>query len=130
MLAQSSQAPDRRTAPRYELMAQVRVKRGNADYVLSVLNISRSGALLDSSGIDRPRWVKVGSKVRATLFLDSDLETVELTGTIVRVVEERDELRFAIEYDPLDKETHAALDDIFERAGVEKAGPPPLPRAV
>lgn len=126
----SDVAPDseeRRAAPRFEIMAQVRTKRGRVDYVMDIINISRSGVLMDLGDIERPSWLKVGREILFVLFLDGDVETLDLEGKVVRIVEEEQSSHFAVQYVDLTAETRARLESFFTRAGVENAGPPPLP---
>ena len=70
-------------AERYALMAQVRVRRSDIDYVLDVIDISLSGALIDLRELARPKWLKVRQEVLLTLLLDGEQQ--ELTGEIVRI---------------------------------------------
>lgn len=116
-----SERPVTPRADRYALMAQVRVRRSSIDYVLDVIDISLSGALIDLGELPRPKWLKVRQEVLLTLLLDDTQQ--ELKGEVVRIVEDLEGSRFAVRYAP-----SVALDPL--RAALLKHGrvlPPPLP---
>lgn len=105
-------------------MAQVRVERSEVDYVLDVIDISLSGALIDLGELARPKWLKVRREVLLTLLLDGTQQ--ELVGEVVRIVEDLEGSRFAIRY----KDTVAVTE---LRALLMAHGcslPPPLPGSV
>ncbi len=110
-------------AERYALMAQVRVRRSEIDYVLDVIDISLSGALIDLGELARPKWLKVRQEVLLTLLLDGEQQ--ELTGEIVRIVEDLEGSRFAIRYTP--KVSVEDLRQLLMAHG--RSLPPPLPGA-
>lgn len=110
-------------AERYALMAQVRVRRSDIDYVLDVIDISLSGALIDLGELARPKWLKVRQEVLLTLLLDGEQQ--ELTGEVVRIVEDLEGSRFAIRYTP--KVVVEDLRQLLMAHG--RSLPPPLPGA-
>lgn len=108
-------------AERYALMAQVRVRRSKIDYVLDVIDISLSGALVDLGELARPDWLKVRQQVLLTLLLDGEQQ--ELTGEVVRIVEDLEGSRFAIRYAP-----SVAVDELRHLLMAHgRSLPPPLP---
>ena len=110
-------------AERYALMAQVRVRRSELDYVLDVIDISLSGALIDLGELARPKWLKVRQEVLLTLLLDGEQQ--ELTGEIVRIVEDLEGSRFAIHYT-----SKVVVEDLRQLLMAHgRSLPPPLPGA-
>lgn len=108
-------------AERYALMAQVRVRRSKVDYVLDVIDISLSGALVDLGELARPDWLKIRQHVLLTLLLDGVQQ--ELTGEVVRIVEDLEGSRFAIRYTP-----DVAVDELRQLLMAHgRSLPPPLP---
>jgi c-di-GMP-binding flagellar brake protein YcgR len=77
---------NRRRHVRYELFAQVEVRRGDDVSILPVVNISAGGVLLQLSA-DEPVSAQPGAVV--TVFLDVDLGgeplTIELDAEVVRL---------------------------------------------
>jgi hypothetical protein len=115
---------ERRRHTRYELMAQVRVRRGSVDYVLELVNISRSGALVSLGSLQEPRWLSIGRTVELSIIHPEALDTVDLTGRVVRI-EEGARLAFAVEFDPPQPAEAAALDRLLAHA-LESTRPPPV----
>ncbi len=124
-----SHAPDCPSDAGYGLLAQVRVNRERTVHVLPVLKINRGGILLDSTHIGRRPWLQMGARIVSRLFLEDENAAVNLVGKVVRIVEDRGHVRFTAEHDELEKSTRRALERVFERAGIERAGPPPFPGA-
>ena len=79
---------ERRAHPRFELMAQVRVKRGRVDFIMDLCNISQSGALLDMGSLKTPSWVQTGRVVQIFIIHPEDLDTIAVQGEIMRVVKQ------------------------------------------
>ena len=133
---------ERRREQRFELLAQVRVKRGRVDYVLALTNISRSGVLVHLGSLKEPTWVVQDRVVELGVINPDDLDTVALKGTIVRLISDDDGTSFAVEFEGLDDTAQAGLDRLVELAqrtesaspansdknGTQRKGPPPLPK--
>lgn len=112
---------ERRVYPRYDILAQVRVREGSVDHVMEILNISRGGALVDLGDAKRPRWVEIRRELDVRLF-DTDGSTLVETGAhIVRIVETLDSRTFAVEFDEVQD------DETVRRACASAGKPPPLP---
>lgn len=112
---------DRRVYPRYEILAQVRVREGLVDHVMEILNISRGGALVDLGDAKRPRWVEIRRELDVRLFDTEGATLVETGAHVVRIVETLDSRTFAVEFDVVQD------DETIRRACASAAKPPPLP---
>lgn len=108
-------------AERFAMAAQVRVQKSDTDYVLDVVNVSLSGALIDLAKLRRPKWLKVRRTVEVTLLADDSL--LELRGVVVRIVEDLDGARFAIRFES--GQSLDALGELLRSHG--QPLPPPLP---
>lgn len=118
---------ERRRHPRFEVMAQVRVKRGRNAYVCDVVNISVSGALIDLGALEQPYWLAADRLVEVILFTPDDeagFEARSVWATIVRVVQGPDSPRFAVEFEDPDGSVASAVARLVERSAPQ---PPPLP---
>jgi hypothetical protein len=132
---------DRRAHPRYELMAQVRVKRGQVDYVLDLANISRGGAMFSSGSLKLPPWAAVGRKLEISIIHPVSLDSVDVQGEIVRVVGTATDTKLAVRFVELGAAAQTQIDALVELAAQRapseapppppgsdaKKGPPPLP---
>jgi hypothetical protein len=122
-----SHPAERRRHARYDLIAQVRVKRGRVDYVLELSNISMSGALIELGSLDVPRWVEIGREIEVRIVHPVDLDAIEVPARVVRV--ESDPGRFAVEFEGVAASVDAGLARLIAAAeGRVSAEPPPLPR--
>jgi len=136
-MAMTSPVPggvERRRHPRYDLMAQVRVKRGQLDYVMDLVNISLGGALLHMGKLDRPGWLAVGRVLEIGIIHPIDYEPLQVDGTIVRLVEDEDGTSVAVEFEGLSDEGSEGVAKLVKLAmdGASSkssgaGGPPPLP---
>ncbi len=125
-MSESAQS-ERRRHPRYEVLAQVRVRRADTDYVLEVKNLSQSGALVELGDLARPTWVKVGRTLELTLFVPDEDESTDVSGTVRRVVEEVGYAAFAVEFTALSDEAQKYLARLLGPDRPVRKQPPPLP---
>jgi c-di-GMP-binding flagellar brake protein YcgR len=122
----SNHSAERRRHPRYDLIAQVRVKRGRVDYVLELSNISMSGALIELGSLETPKWVEIGRELEVHIVHPIDLDAIEVPARVVRV--EGTATRFAVEFEEVEAATEAGLARLIAAAsGRASAEPPPLP---
>ncbi len=119
-------AEERRSHPRYNLMAQVRVDSESINYVLYVRNISMSGLLLSGEPEGREHLC-VGRRVELDIFSLADLENVRIQGEIVR---EHVEGGYGIAFTEMSDESRAALEDLVEFARERSVHPPPIPKQI
>jgi hypothetical protein len=127
---------ERRRHPRYELMAQVRVKRGHLDYVMDLQNISLGGALLHMGKLDRPGWLAVGRMLEIGIIHPVHYDTLLVDGRVVRLVEDEEGTSVAVEFCELDSEGSDGIAKLVAlavagnegAAGGAGKGPPPLPK--
>jgi hypothetical protein len=133
----SSVSRERRRHERYELLAQVRVKFGKLDYVLELGNLSRSGALLTFGSLKKPGWLSLDKVVEVGIIHPESGDTVELSGTIVRVHQDAQGHGFAVEFSDPEEDAARGLLEVIELAerSVDApapkrppARPPPLPQ--
>lgn len=94
---------DRRKNPRFKTHFDALCSTGEREGAGALINISRSGARLDSVS-DLP---ELGAKVRLYIFIQP-VCPFELSGEVVRV----EESGFAIQYSNLDPEIGRLVDDV------------------
>lgn len=122
--------PERRVAPRYEIMAQVRVKRGRINYVLDVRNISISGVFVSTEGLDKKNQFRVGQDLDMVLFEPGQLDQLQVNGRVVRIVlgdGEVAESGVGVQFVDPSPEVRAVLEQVVDRAAEDSLRPPPLP---
>ncbi len=108
-------------------MAQVRVKRGRVHYVLELVNISSSGALIRMGSLKPPVWLKPGKQVSLAVFVSGELFAVQLAGTIVRVEKRQRGSFFAVEFGTVSGKNAEGLKRLIGYAASGCLKPPPLP---
>lgn len=99
---------DRRNHPRFRTKFDVLCSSGETEGADTLLNISRSGARLETSN-DLP---ELGMKVRLYIFIQP-VCPFELSGEVARV----DGTSFAIRYSNLDPEIGRLVDDVAALVG-------------
>jgi hypothetical protein len=83
-------SPDRRLAPRYDLIAQANVASGDEAFLMPVRNISTTGAFLEGNPAELPE-LKVGVELEIVLSAsapgmgDDEVLNIKGKGRIVRV---------------------------------------------
>jgi c-di-GMP-binding flagellar brake protein YcgR len=123
----SRQQSERRRDPRFEILAQVRVRRAETDYVLEVKNLSSSGALIELGSLERPGWLKIGRRVELTLFVSDQQESAEIAGDVVRVVEDAKMCAFGVHFVDISAAAQTHLDRLLGPGRTLRPKPPPLP---
>ncbi|MEQ9318112.1 MAG: PilZ domain-containing protein [Polyangiaceae bacterium] len=120
---------DRRRHPRYELLAQVRVKGTQSDLVMSLSNISHSGALVDMGSLDTPPWIDVGRELEVGIVHPDSLDLIEVRGRVVRLTKDEKGCIFALEFLEPTSEARAGLRELVVHASTLPPAkkPPPLP---
>jgi hypothetical protein len=140
---------DRRRHPRFDLFAQVRVKRGHIDVIMELVNISASGAFLHMGRLQRPSWLSMRRKLEIAIVHPVDYGSVEVVGRVVRVEEDAAGLGVAVDFVDLESsaregierlvvtarqtdeqrpDPHSSPSSVGSGNGRGK-GPPPLPRS-
>jgi len=82
--------PERRLAPRYEVIAQANIASGDEATLLPVRNISATGAFLEGNPADHPE-LKLGAELEVTLSAsdpgkaDGEVVEVRCKGRVARV---------------------------------------------
>jgi len=122
-------AKERRNQPRYDIVAQIRVKRGRVNYLMDVRNISMSGAFISSDKLSEFSWVREGTQMDLHLFDLEDLRSVEVQAVIVRVVGPEGPGRegFGVHFEGLDPDQKQSLFELVAYASTQSIHPPPLP---
>ena len=120
---------ERRGHPRYDVMAQIRVKRGRTNYIMDVKNISIAGMLVESESIKNMPWFRVDQELEMDIFTTADLDNVRLKGRIARIIETEETGKdgFGVAFDDPDPESMTKLAVIVDRASQDSVRPPPLP---
>jgi len=99
---------DRRNHPRFRTKFDVLCSAGDTAGAGSLVNISRSGARLDTAS----RCPEIGTKVRLYIFIQP-VCPFELSGEVTRI----DGTTFAIRYSNLDPEVGRLVDDVAALVG-------------
>jgi len=115
---------ERRRHPRFEFLGQVRMKRTASDLLMALSNISKSGALVDMGTLRQPSWVGVGRVIEVSIVHPETLESIEIHGRVVRVLNDLKGTRFAVEFVDIDDATEVELQTWLAHASPT---PPPLP---
>ena len=116
---------ERRVHPRFDLLAQIRVKRGSVTYVLELRNISKSGALIHTGTLKVPTWVRPQRDIEIHILHPEDLEPVLVSGKIVRVNKTDEGTLFAVHFDSVKEDSKK---DIARLIALGRPQPPPLPK--
>ena len=99
---------DRRNHPRFRTKFDVLCSSGETEGAGTLVNISRSGARLDSAS----HQPEIGTKVRLYIFIQP-VCPFELAGEVIRV----EGTTFAIRYSNLDPEVGRLVDDVAALVG-------------
>ncbi|MCP4601009.1 MAG: PilZ domain-containing protein [Proteobacteria bacterium] len=120
---------ERRGHPRYDLMAQIRVKRGRVNYIMNVKNVSISGMFVTTERVKQMPWFRIGQNLEIDIFTTEELENVRLSGRIVRIFDKgRSEQKgFGVEFISIEKEIREKLSRLVDLASQTSIHPPPLP---
>ena len=117
-----SDASDRRAAPRFEIFAQASVASRSEVYLMSVRNISASGAFLEGRPKEHPELspgveVEVTLSAAAPAMADEEVINIVCRGKIARV-----ELGtpsrsggFGVTLEPMSSEEREHLEDLLGR---------------
>jgi PilZ domain len=126
--------PERRLAPRYEVLAQANIASGDEATLLPVRNISSTGAFLEGNPSDYP-GLKLGAELEVTLSasdpskVDGEVIDVRCKGRVARV-EPAKATRvggFGLTLAPATREDDARLRTLLARASHI---PPPRPASL
>jgi len=125
-----SKASERRAATRFEIFAQANVVSGRDSYLLSVRNISASGAFLEGLPKDHPE-LKPGVQIEVTLsatapgMADDEIVNINYRGKIERVElgTATRSAGFGVALEPLNAAERERLEDLLSRLADI---PPPL----
>jgi hypothetical protein len=128
-----SNTPERRLAPRYELIAQANVASGGEAYLLPVRNISSTGAFLEGRPSDHPD-LKPGVEIELVLSAsppgarDEDVINIQFKGRIARVEVGKPPRAggFGLTLEAATKEDAARMQSLVGRLAV----PPPRPASL
>jgi hypothetical protein len=123
-MTESTDGIERRVHPRFDLMAQIRVKRGSVTYVLELRNISKSGALIHTGSLKVPTWVRPYRDIQLYVLHPDDVEPIVLAAKIVRVDKTSDGTLFAVHFDGPDEEVKVGIERLI---ALGRPIPPPLP---
>jgi hypothetical protein len=123
----SRQQSERRRDPRFEILAQVRVKSTETDYVLEVKNLSASGALIELGSLERPGWLKIGRRVELTLFVPDHEASADIAGDVVRIVEDSRMCAFGVQFVNTSSAAKSYLEQLLGPGRTLRPKPPPLP---
>jgi hypothetical protein len=136
MVQEAPEETERRRHPRYDLMAQVRVKQAQIDYVMDLSNISLTGALMHMGKLQRPGWIAVGRTLEIGIIHPIDYQVLVVTGAVVRVLEDEEGISLAVDFSAPDAQASQTIAQLVKLAitggesppGAAKPQPPPLPK--
>lgn len=114
---------ERREHPRFNVVLQVRIASGTHSTAMETGNVSESGLFLQTEDPEFLEGVVPLSTVHLVLLDIESLETIDISGTVVRIVR-GPELRspgVAVRYDPMPDELRARVRQFIRRAR-ERAG--------
>lgn len=106
-------ASEERARPNRELLAQVPSPSGKRTYVLTVRDVSRSGALIEMSSF-RPSWLVPGQELELTISGEGEDESVELRGPVARVSDHDDDPVFAVRFDGPSRRSRRYIERLIE----------------
>ena len=120
---------ERRGFPRYDVMAQIRVKRGRVNYIMDVKNVSLSGLFVTSDSIKQMPWFRIGQELEMDVFTTEELENIRVSGRIARITDSdvEGQAGFGVEFTSLTDDAREKLSMFVEDMAVESIHPPPLP---
>jgi hypothetical protein len=113
-------ASEERARPNRELLAQVLSPSGKRAYVLTVRDVSRSGALIELSGF-RPSWLVPGRELELTISGEGEDESVDLRGPVARVVTHGDDPVFAVRFDGPSRRSRRYIERLVESGRTVRA---------
>lgn len=115
-----------RTRPSREIFAQVRSPGAVKDYVLSVRDVSPSGALFELDDL-QPPWLRPGRVVELTLVGEGEDGGAEFRGPIARVVNEGPRRVFAVRLDRPCRRSRKYLERAIDDGQTVRPKSAPLP---
>ena len=122
------QGRDRRAAPRFEFMAQIRIAHGEVNHILDVGNISTTGIFIALDSSEPMPWFRVGLEIVMDLFASDELDNLHLKARIVRMVKDNIGVcGFGAQFIDVDDQTKATLVHIVEQIIATEVHVPPLP---
>ncbi len=121
---------ERRDFPRYDVMVQIRVKRGRVNYIMDVKNVSLSGLFVTSDSVKQMPWFRIGQELEMDIFATEELVNIRINGRIVRVIDSDvdGQAGFGVEFTSLEDDAREKLSMFVEDVAGESIHPPPLPR--
>ena len=106
-------ASEERARPNRELFAQVASPSGKRAYVLTVRDVSRSGALIELSNF-RLSWLVPGRELELTISGEGEDESVELRGPVARVSDSGDDPVFAVRFAGPSRRSRRYIERLIE----------------
>ena len=118
-----------RRHPKYDIMAQIRVKRGRVNYIMDIGNIRRSGAFVSTDSVKDIQALRLGQILEMDIFDAGLLENIRIKGEIMRIVGNKDNRRsgFGVKFTEIDEKAERQLRDLLAILGEPSIEPPPLP---
>ncbi len=120
---------ERRGHPRYDIMAQIRVKRGRVNYIMNVKDVSLSGMYVISDKVKQMPWFRIGQNLEIDIFTTEELENIRVNGSIVRMIEDTgaENEGFGVEFTSMEDDTRTRISRLVDLASKKSIHPPPLP---
>jgi PilZ domain-containing protein len=121
---------ERRRHPRFDILAQIRVKRGRVNYIMNVENVSVTGMFVSTAGLKKIPAFRIGQTLELDLFNPEILTNIRVQGKIVRFIDGKDSgyKGFGVQFIELDDNVRSRLDTLVDLAVQGSIHPPPLPR--
>jgi hypothetical protein len=124
-------SPERRHAPRYELIAQANLASGDESYLMTVRNISTTGAFLEGNPAEHPD-LQPGVELDLVLSAsapgmgDDEVDNIHCRGRVARI-ESAGRGGFGITIEPTTKDDAVRLKALIGRLAHL---PPPRPASL
>jgi c-di-GMP-binding flagellar brake protein YcgR len=118
---------ERRSGTRYELMAQVQVRKKDISEIMEVKNISVTGVLIATTDRSQIDAFTIDSIVDVDIFSTQNLKNISVSGRIVRGQKSGDKYSFGIEFVELTQAQIAGISELVEVAFRLSGQPPLLP---
>jgi Tfp pilus assembly protein PilZ len=121
---------DRRRHTRYDILAQLRIKKDDTVYIMPVENVSRSGVFVSSDIPEELPLFALNQELEMNLFTIEGLENIRVVGRIVRITQDEETMEnrgFGIEFSFMTEAARKQLYSLVALAREESIHPPPLP---
>ena len=121
---------ERRVHPRYEILAQVEIRRRAVTHVLEVRSISIGGAFISTTDRRVLAGIRLDEELELDIFATDELENLRVKARVVRLVGEggSEAPGFGVRFEEVAADSQRLLERLVELAAAGRLRPPPLPK--